>query len=173
MPFPLPGRRCGNENQQPSSLPVLLHPGQQSDIFLHAEPADETQHHAGVGCITVAPVGTEQLGVDAALHQVTRPSRFSLQQLAKLRIGSKQNIGAAIEPGYDSQRRLLNAVCTGSRARLAKPVKQPVRTRRRVFVHVRVPRCGQRHTQILGEQRSQDSQFAGPRDVNNVRPKRP
>ncbi len=100
----------------PAILQFLLNASQQRHVLLHAQASHKSQDEVRNPTLRAAALRRKQLGIDAALHQVTGAACLPLQQAAKVRIRRKENPGPLVQDGGDVQRRPFNAA--GARRRL-------------------------------------------------------
>ena len=111
--------------------------------------------------------GGEEVGVDAALHEVAGAVDGALQQGAERGVGGVEGFGSAVEVRGDVERGGFDCALEG-RAGAADVTREPTHAAGSVLVQIGVPAGDQRDVELVGEVGSKEAELAGAGDVDDV-----
>ena len=154
----------------------------EGHIFLDGEAADEAEEdgvfvgvewgsvevEGGLRASSRAARGGEEVGVDAALHEMAGTVAHALEQGAELRVRSEEDAGEAIEAGGGEEGQAFDAALDGGGVVRGEMTGEPMHAAAGVLVDVGVPGGGERDPVAPGEPGAKDAELGGAGDVEEV-----
>ena len=116
-----------------------------------------------------APRGCEEVGVDAALHEVAGSVGGALEEGAELGVGGEEDAGETVEAGGGDEREMLDGLFDARGVLCGEMAGEPMHAAAGVLVDVSVPGGGERNAVAPGERGAEDAELAGAGDVEDVR----
>ena len=149
-------------------LELVLHLYQAGDVFLDREAADKAKHVIAIFRPAISFGGMEEVGVDAARHEEAGSIGHSFELPAEIHVGREQHLRDGVELGGGSHGEIFDGLPGNGRLTRRQKAQEPLRTARRVLVHIRMPAGGDGKPHVGSETRAQHTDFAGSGDVNEI-----
>ena len=109
--WPIPPQRRRPVAGAPADCSAGL--SEEGDVFLDGEAADITEDVVAVVGVAVALGGMEEVGVDAAGHEVAGAVGGVFEEAAEIGVGREEHLGGGVEAGDDSDGEIFNFLAGG------------------------------------------------------------
>ena len=105
---------------------LLLNLHKQPNVLFDREAADETEDALAVFGIPRALRGMEEIGVNAARHQMAGPAGCFFELRAQLRIGRKEHLRNGVELSGSRHGEVFNLLAGGGGMALRQEAQEPI-----------------------------------------------